>query len=177
MAMPRKSNAEHALHGRLDKIHDRASDVSSVPAGRPKIPQDITALGLRREFKAMCRLLADRRVSTKGDVELVRLFCVVKDRHIRNAALLAEEGELCTYTRLDSNGQPHEQVKTNLRLKICVEAERQMAAILNQLGLTPVSKDRAKPTRDSEEKKLDPMEVFLSRKNVVRLPAPTNKPV
>lgn len=175
MAAQRKSNAEHELHGRAGKIHDRAADVSSVPAGRPKIPKDITALGLRREFKAMCRLLQERRVLTSGDVELVRLFCVVKDRHIRNEALLVEEGELCTYTRLDSNGQPHEQVKTNLRLKICSDCERQLASIVNQLGLTPVAKDRAKPTRDLEEKAKDPMEIFLSRSKVVQLPV--GKPV
>jgi len=39
-------------------------------------------------------------------------------------------------------------VKTNLRLKVVTDAERQMAAILNQLGLTPTAKDRAKPTNN-----------------------------
>jgi len=134
-----------------------------LKAGRPKIPADIAALGLRSQFKAMCRILAERGVATKGDVELVRLFCIIQDRHIRNAALLREEGELCTYYRLDSNGVSVPQVKTNLRLKVCVEAERQMACILNQLGMTPVSKDRAKPVKqaDAPEEKLSPAEIYM----------------
>jgi hypothetical protein len=56
-----------------------------------------------------------------------------------------------TYVRLDSNGVAHEQVKPNVRLKIVVEAEKQMAAILTQLGLTPTAKDRAKITRHTEQ--------------------------
>jgi hypothetical protein len=40
-------------------------------------------------------------------------------------------------------------------MKIVADTERQMAAILNQLGLTPTAKDRAKPTRTTEEEKLD----------------------
>jgi P27 family predicted phage terminase small subunit len=142
MPMPRKANLLHNLHGSTP--HDRAADVSGVPGGRPKIPNDISALGLRKPFKAMCRLLQERRVLTNGDVELIRVFCIVQDRHIRNSALLREEGELVTYVRLDSNGQPHPQVKKNLRHDICVTAERQITAIVNQLGLTPTAKDRAK---------------------------------
>jgi len=175
MPQPRKTDVLHKLHD--TRPHDRTPDVSSLPAGRPKIPADITALGLRRQFKTMCRLLQERHVLTNGDVELVRLFCIIQDRHIRNAALLREEGELCTYFRLDSNGQSVPQVKTNLRLKVCVEAERQMAAILNQLGMTPVSKDRAKPVVDEPvpDEKLTPAELYMrgiekKSANVLRLP-------
>jgi P27 family predicted phage terminase small subunit len=154
MPQPRKSDELHALHGSTP--HNRASDMSSVPAGRPKIPKDINKLGLRKPFKAMCRQLQERRVLTNGDVNLIRLFCIIEDRHVRNTALITEEGELCTYIRLDSNGQPHPQVKTNLRLKVVTDAERQMAAILNQLGLTPTAKDRAKPTTDAPTHKVVP---------------------
>ena len=154
MPMPRKSNVLHNLHGSTP--HDRAADVSGVPGGRPKIPADINALGLRKPFKAMCRLLQERRVLTSGDVELIRVFCVVQDRHVRNVALLREEGELVTYYRLDSNGQSVPQVKKNLRHDICVTAERQITAIVNQLGLTPTAKDRAKPTTDAPTHKVVP---------------------
>jgi P27 family predicted phage terminase small subunit len=161
--MPRKTNAELDLHGRLGKQHDRAADISNVPPGRPRIPKDIKALGLRAPFKNLCALLEERRTLTAGDVELVRLYCIIQARHIRNTALLQEEGELCTYIRLDSNGQPHPQVKTNLRLKVCENAERQMASIANQLGLTPVSKDRAKPTKEQApaEKELTLAERYM----------------
>src|SRR5882672_819081 len=97
--MPRKSAELHELQGTKSQAN-KARDVSSVPAGRPRIPRDINALGLRKPFKSLCRILAERRVLTNGEVELVRLFCIVQDRHIRNAAVLREEGELVTYFRL-----------------------------------------------------------------------------
>jgi P27 family predicted phage terminase small subunit len=144
----RKSADLHELHG--TRPNGRAADVSQVPAGRPRFPKDLDKQ-LRPIFKRLCRLLAERRVLTSGDVELIRLYCFQYERHSKNVAVLRLEGEVCSYTRLDSHGQPHEQVKTNIRLKIVTDAERQMASILNQLGLTPTAKDRAKPTRGSEQ--------------------------
>jgi P27 family predicted phage terminase small subunit len=146
MAQPRKADVLHELHG--TKPHDRAADTSHVQSGRPRFPKDLGA-ELRPVFKRLCRLLSERRVLTAADGELIRLYCFQYERHEKNAALLREEGELCTYMRLDSNGTAHPQVKTNLRLKVVTDAERQMAAILNQLGLTPTAKDRAKPAKDS----------------------------
>jgi P27 family predicted phage terminase small subunit len=144
MPAQRKPDLLHDLHG--TKGHDRTSDLSHVPAGRPRFPKDLDD-SLRPVFKRLCRLLQERQVLTSGDVELVRLYCFAYDRHERQAALLRKEGEVCTYTRLDSNGQPHPVVKENVRLKMVAQAERAMASILTQLGLTQVSKDRAKPVK------------------------------
>lgn len=143
MPQPRKSQAQHDLQGTTP--HDRSADQSHVAAGRPKFPRDLDA-ALRPVFKRITKLLEGRRVLTAGDAELIRLYVFLYDRHTRNASALRNEGEICTYTVLDNNGIAHEQVKTNKRLKICTDCERQMASILNQLGMTPVSKDRAKPT-------------------------------
>jgi P27 family predicted phage terminase small subunit len=138
----------HELHGTQPQ---RAADVSHVTSGRPKFPRDLDS-SLRPIFKRLCSLLAERRVLTAGDAELIRLYVFQYDRHTRNVALLRTEGEIYTYIRLDSHGQPHEMVKPNYRLRVVTDAERQMAAILNQLGLTPTAKDRAKPTKGSEQK-------------------------
>ena len=143
MPQPRKDSVVHDLHGTTP--HDRAADQSHVAAGRPKFPKDLDA-SLRPIFKRLTKLLQERRVLTAGDAELIRLYVFLYDRHTRNANALRHEGELTTYIVLDSNGVAHPQVKVNKRLKICTDSERQMAAILNQLGMTPVSKDRAKPT-------------------------------
>jgi P27 family predicted phage terminase small subunit len=145
MPANRKPIALHELHG--TKAHDRAADTSHVPAGRPRFPKDLDS-SLRPVFKRLCALLQERRTLTSADGELIRLYCFQYERHTKNAALLRAEGDLCTYFRLDSNGQSVPQVKTNLRLKVVTDAERQMAAILNQLGLTPTAKDRAKPTNN-----------------------------
>ena len=144
MPMPRKPDALHELHGTKPST-ERAADVSQVPPGRAKFPKDIDR-SLRPIFKRLCKRLEEHKTLTADAEELVRLYCFQYDRHTRNAAKLREEGELVTYFRLDSNGQSVPQVKTNLRLKICVEAERQMADILTRLGLSPTAKDRAKPT-------------------------------
>jgi P27 family predicted phage terminase small subunit len=148
MPAPRKSDEDHFLTGTTP--HDRTSDSSHVPAGRPRFPKDLQK-SMRPVFKRICSLLQKRRALTEGDVELIRVYCFQFDRHTRNAALLIEEGELVTYFRLDSNGQSVPQVKTNLRLKICTDAERMMTAILNQLGMTPTAKDRSKPTTANPE--------------------------
>lgn len=153
MPAARKSALLHELHGTTP--NGRASDASHVQSGRPKFPKDLDS-SLRPIFKRLCKLLHERRALSPGDVELIRLYCFQHDRHARNAALLRQEGELCTYIRLDSNGQPHPQVKINLRLKVCTDAERQMAAILNQLGLTPTAKDRAKPTTGTPKDEIIP---------------------
>jgi P27 family predicted phage terminase small subunit len=147
MPAHRKPIELHELHSTRPQ---RAADVSQVPAGRPRFPKDLDK-SLKPIFKRLCALLAERRVLTSADSELIRLYVFQYDRHTRNAELLRAEGEVMSYTRLDSHGQAHEQVKPNIRLKIVVEAERQMAAILNQLGMTPTAKDRAKITRNSEQ--------------------------
>jgi P27 family predicted phage terminase small subunit len=152
MAAPRKPDLLHRLHGTANNIHNRASDTSQVPAGRPRIPKDITERGLRRQFKAMCKTLAERRVLTAGDMDLIRLFVILQARHIEEATLLAREGTVVTYYRLDSHGQSVPQVKKNIRYDICVTTERQMADVLTRLGLSPTAKDRAKPTGATNQK-------------------------
>jgi P27 family predicted phage terminase small subunit len=165
MPANRKDQALHDLHS--TKPHSRASDLSHVPSGRPRFPKDLDAT-LKPIFKRLCSLLQERRTLTRADAELLRLYCFQYERHEKNVALLRVEGELCEYTRLDSHGKPHQQVKLNLRLKVVSDAERQMAAILNQLGLTPTAKDRARPAKlADDEKPVDLMEQYLRGEPIV----------
>jgi P27 family predicted phage terminase small subunit len=142
-----KSSHEHFVHD--TKSQAKPATESHVVGGRPRIPRDLDK-GLRRVFKDLCSLLSERRALSRGDVELIRLYCFVYDRHKRNVALLRVEGELVEYERLDSNGQPHKFIKENIRLKICSAAEKQMASILSQLGMTPTAKDRARPVKEGK---------------------------
>lgn len=143
MPTPRKSLDLHALSG--TKPHDRSADQSHVPPGRPKFPKDLPPAS-KKVFKRLCATLAERRSLTAGDMDLIRLYCIIYDRHVTESTLLREEGCIVAYTRLDSNGQPHEQFKENLRVKIVQISERQLADLLTRLGLTPTAKDRSKPT-------------------------------
>lgn len=144
MGRTAKSEHQHFVEGTPATIVKPATE-SHVVGGRPHFPRDLDK-SLKRIFKHLCKLLAERRALTTGDVELIRLYCFQYDRHRRNVAELRTEGEITTYFRLDSNGKSVPQVTTNLRLKICTEAEKQMVSVLAALGLTPTARDRARPT-------------------------------
>lgn len=150
MGRPAKSEHEHFVHS--TKSQAKPATESHVVGGRPRIPRDLDK-GLRRLFKDLCRLLSERRALSKGDVELIRLYCFVYDRHRTEVAALRDEGCVMTYYRLNSNGESVPQVKENIRLKICAAAEKQMTAILSQLGMTPTAKDRARPVAEAKTEK------------------------
>ena len=137
---------EHFLQGTVSQ--SKATVNSHIPAGRPKFPRGFPK-SLRPLYKRMCGLLQERRALTAADEHALRLYCYVYERHQQNVDLLREEGTLVTYYRLDSHGQSVPQVKTNLRLKVVSDCERQMVSILTALGMTPTAKDRARPTQPS----------------------------
>jgi P27 family predicted phage terminase small subunit len=154
MAQPAKTDLEHKVHGTKSQKRFKREE-SYLPGGRPKFPKGLTAAG-RKTFKTLCGLLEERHALTEGDVEALKLYCILQDRHRRAIERLEVEGEIKLYTRLDSNGQPHQMEKENLWHKVATSCERQMLAILVQLGLTPRSKDSVKPTRRNPESEVVP---------------------
>ena len=76
---------------------------------------------------------------------MIYVYAVERARWERAKAKLAAEGEIRMYTRLDSNGQPHEVEKVNLSLKIAENSASKMVAILDRLGLTPGTRGKIKP--------------------------------
>jgi P27 family predicted phage terminase small subunit len=159
MGRPAKAPIVHFTQG--TKVQPLKAELEShVASGRPRFPKDVRQdPELRVIFKSLCGLLEQRRALTDGDSELIRLYCFVFDRHRRNVALLRTEGEITEYERLDSNGVAHTFVKENLRVKIVSGCEKQMAAILSQLGLTPRDRDKAKPVQASSKKEYPPNSV------------------
>jgi P27 family predicted phage terminase small subunit len=153
MPAPRKSALLHDVHGTSPK--NRTTDESVVPSGRPKFPKDLNP-AMRPTFKRIVKLLEERRAVTAGDVELIRLYAILYDRHTRNVAAMIEEGEVCTYFRLDSNGVSVPQVKRNIRFEVITAAERQMESIIAKLGLTPTAKDRVKPSAVNPDEEIIP---------------------
>jgi P27 family predicted phage terminase small subunit len=149
MPTPRKDLTAHELQGTKARYSEPSSEVA---AGRPKFPKNFTG-EMKATFKRIVRLLETRRVCTQGDAEIVRLFCVALDRHNRALEHIRAEGEICAYTRLDSNGQPHEVWKENLWLKVCTDAEKLQLAALDRLGLTPLNRGKIKPATDPKNPK------------------------
>lgn len=144
MARERKSIKQHKLEGTKPAYVLFDSDVAP---GRPKYPMNISGEA-KAAFKRLVRLLESRRTCTAGDAEILRLYAVTFDRHVRALKHLALEGEICAYTRLDSNGKPHEVVKENLWLKVATDAEKFMRACLADLGLNPLQRAKVKTTKE-----------------------------
>jgi len=157
MPQPRKSLEDHKLQNTKPQYVEPTSD---VPAGRPKYPSGISPAA-KSTFKRLVRLLESRRTCTAGDAEILRLYAIAFSRHVRALEHLEAEGEICAYTRLDSNGQPHQQFKENLWLKTATDAEKFMRACLADLGLNPLQRSKV---RAVEEKKPDsPTDDFPTR--------------
>ena len=60
-------------------------------------------------------------------------------------AAVETEGLLITETRFGSNGEPSSRRIKNPHLLIAQESEKQMTAILRDLGLTVLTRDKSKP--------------------------------
>jgi P27 family predicted phage terminase small subunit len=147
----------HELQNTKPRYAEPSSDVQ---AGRPRYPKGIgISAAARKVFKRLCALLEARRVLSEGDAELLRLYSVTFTRHERALAKLDEQGEIRMYTRLDSNGQPHEFEKENLYLAIAQNCEKFMRATLADLGLNPLQRSKVKPLKT--EPKPDAAEAAL----------------
>jgi P27 family predicted phage terminase small subunit len=116
-----------------------------VDAGRPKTPKEFTR-EQRKLFKKYCGLLEQRRSLTAGDGSLIRLLVLKHERHAKAMEHLAVEGEIRIYTRLDKHGEQVQSERPNLWLKVAQEAEKEMQAVLRDLGLTPMNRSKVKST-------------------------------
>ena len=159
MPTPRKPDDMHRLQG----TKSQAGTEHAVAPGRPKFPKNLPQ-DARLVFKRIVALLEKRRHISEGDVELIRLYSLLYVRHAKALEKLDAEGEVKVYVRLDSNGTAHDQEKPNLWLKIAQDAERNMVACLDRLGLTAMNRAKVKPT-DDKNKPVDPMDEFLAQGN------------
>lgn len=160
MPTPKKSLELHTLAGTKSQV--KVLEPDALQPSRPEYPSDISAQA-KKVFKKLCALLEARHALTAGDGELLRLYSLLYDRHMRALTKLVEEGEIKMYTRLDSNGQPHEMEKPNLWLKVAETCEKNMVACLDRLGLSPLNRGKIKPTaQPSPEKPRDELEEALN---------------
>jgi P27 family predicted phage terminase small subunit len=144
MPMPRKTDGMHKLTGTKSQAKTDALDFVCQP-GRPLYPKGLTKSG-RATFKRLSFLLEKRRALTYGDVEIIRLYALLYDRHAKALEKIEAEGEICVYSRLDSNGREVQCEKQNLWYTVVRDCEKNMVAILDRLGLTPNARAKVKPT-------------------------------
>lgn len=163
MPTPKKTAPEHWLSGTKSQAEVPPNEELAFAAGRPKYPRGISGEA-RAAFKRLVRLLESRRVLTEADGELLRLYAITFDRHSRALEKLAEEGEVRIYTRLNNHGEEVEAEKPNLWLRVAETAEKNMVAILDRLGLTPLNRSKVKPTRDKAPQPEGGMEEIFTRR-------------
>ena len=104
----------------------------------------------------------------------MRLEATLWDRQCHAQESLDGEGEITTYTRLDSNGQPHDMVKENIWLGVAERAGKTMLAILVQLGLTPAARMRVRPLQPPKKEMTEEEKYFanVGRPRIVPMPRP-----
>jgi P27 family predicted phage terminase small subunit len=165
-----KDPAIHKLQG-TKSVAQSAAFV--IPAGRPKFPKGISPVA-KSKFKRLCGLLEERRALTAGDGELLNIYARLHTRWEKALAAIEAQGEICSYTRLDSNGAAHEMYKKNLWLPIAETCEKNMVACLDRLGLTPIAHAKVKPVGVDKPKELTPEEEYFDR--IARGSTGTNAP-
>lgn len=151
------------------KPQGKASTTSTPPAGRPKFPRTISG-DAKYIFRQLCKMLEARRTLTPGDGQLLALYACNYDRHEKAIAKIAEQGEICVYTRLDSNGTACDVEKPNLWLKVAQDSERFMLSALDRLGLTPLAKSKVLPAKPEPEKPVDPLDAAMQSREPVAVP-------
>jgi len=138
----------HSLKGTQAKY----TQEPAIEGSRPKFPSGLKGEG-KKIFKRLAAILERRHVLTEGEVELLRLYAILSVRHAKALEHIELEGEVCKYSRLNNRGEEVLTEKPNLWLAIAESAEKNMVAILDRLGLSPLNRSKVKATSPAEKKK------------------------
>ena len=149
---PRKTDAEHFLAG--TKSQAKPVTASPILGGRPHCPAHLSPVA-RKEFKRAARLMSDRQVLTPGDAALLSLYSEVYARWIQAKAEIGER-LMITITVLDHNGAPIHKDVLHPLLKVVQACESRLAQVAKELSLTPLSRDKARPTSASAARDIVP---------------------
>ena len=149
---PRKTEAEHRLHGTVSQA--KPVQASPIIGGRPRFRRDASPRA-RREFKRIVKLLEDRGTVTPADQDLIALYADVFDRYL---ACKEEIGSrlMVEVTVCDSNGEAHKKSVVHPLLKVLQSCESRMAQLIRELSLTPLARDKARVTSESKDRDIVP---------------------
>lgn len=141
------TNIVPPLSNRLAVRSKTTTPVASfVSAGRPEFPEELSPAG-KQIFKELCHLLEERRTLTKGDGDLLILYVQTRTRYMRAIARVETEGEIVTREKAGKGEEVYTVEEENPWLSVAERAMKSMLSILDRLGLTPGSRDKAKVTR------------------------------
>lgn len=168
MARPAKTIRQHLLEGTVPQ--GTPDKPSQFHGGRPKYPKHLSSAA-KAEFKRAVQTMEQRGTITPGDYAALAVYAEVAARWIQAKREMGDDLMVET-TVTDNNGNLRLVSRLNPLLKIVQACEARLQSLTKSLGLTPVDREKARPTRrDEEERKLDPMEQFLDRKPMEIVPA------
>jgi P27 family predicted phage terminase small subunit len=145
MARPANTADEHWLHNTVPQGKSAAESVFT--GGRPKFPKHLTGLA-RSEAKRICKLLETRRTLTEGDIATIVLYAETSARWIETKKQVATEGLMIVTKMKDSNGALHDVRRLNPLVKIMQADEAKLLTLSKELGLSPVTRDRVRQTKN-----------------------------
>jgi P27 family predicted phage terminase small subunit len=148
MGRPAKTREMHLLQGTLPQ--GTPDKVSYVRGGRPKFPPR-SSKEEKAEFKRLCAVLAERRTLSPGDRDLIAVYVSVWSRWMECKKQIAADGLMVTTTVTDSHGNMKTVTRVHPLLKIIAQCETRMLSLLKELGTTPATRDKVRPTQGQQE--------------------------
>jgi P27 family predicted phage terminase small subunit len=144
---PAKTQHENWLTGTVSQVgrSTTAKAPSVYEGGRPKIPSHLGKIA-RAEFKRVVHELEHRRTLTPGDRLTIAVLAECYERWVLTKAELGNAWTI-TSTFTDKKGNAVTTVKANPLVKIVEVAEARLLALQSSLGLTPLARDRVRPTQ------------------------------
>jgi P27 family predicted phage terminase small subunit len=158
MARPMKSQEWHDLAGTKQKPnqrgeHDRQGD---IPAGRPRCPQHVKEdAAAFAAWKDALRVMRRTGTLSAGDAPTLAVYACVYSKWVQATKDVRERGFEIETTRTNKRGEEYTTSVVNPSVKIATDSERQLLALAKALGLSPDSRGRIMPTKQSKPKKFE----------------------
>jgi P27 family predicted phage terminase small subunit len=146
--MPRQPKTQHEnwLKGTVSQA--KPSSPSHFQGGRPVFPKHLSKVA-KQEFKRCVQLLEVRGTVTPADTVILAVYSEVYARWQQAKREIGDSLMLET-TLLDSHGVARIVRRLNPLLKTVETCESKMISLAKSLGLTPVDREKAKPTQPHE---------------------------
>ncbi len=149
MPTPRKSPVLHNLQGTKINYPTGAHE-SHIEGSKPRVPRWLTA-SARRKFVELSKELVKRQVATRGDADLLAMAATLWDRWKTANDHVIKEGAVITVQLYSKDGTPYTQEEISPWLKVAQASEKQFLAVLQQLGLSPMARDKIKVTKGNAD--------------------------
>ena len=150
MPRARKSLAEHALAG--SKPQYAKEEQSQFPAGRPKMPKDLSPVA-QAEWKRLFKELGKRGTMTRVDSSAAEVYVRLFADWRAFEEDLEENGRMVDETIFDKDGNAHERRVVNPAAKFAIQLGNAVRQYQKEFSATPASREKAKPAAPSEPRK------------------------